>query len=458
MPNFYGYSFWTEERKLTETAQLLHYSRVVPVVGGRRYIPSTAVFLTEVIKLAVCLTLALYDVSKSIPSSMPATSLFSSLSARVFTGDSWKLVVPAALYTLGNSLQYVGLSNFEPATFQVTYQLKLVVASVFGLLVLKRNITLGKWIALLLVVGGVVIVQLPNATTSNPVDAAYMHFPRSFEEFRNMGAVARENLERNLHKRSATYEGIEADILLGATRMNGKIGLLATVIGCIASGLAGVSFEKVLRDSPSSASIWTRNVQLAIYSIFPALFIGVVFLDGEKVAKTGFFEGYNWVVWTVIGVQAFGGLLASYVISYSEHSLRNYATACSILASSFAGNFLFESKLTGHFILGTSLVVAATYFYSEGASPSLSNKSSISSRPRPPPIRIDDEKYTDGTTSSSENTGGALSPPNDFSIKLPTTPLIAEASAFATSRPDSPGHTRLNPARGSYFAKQHRDG
>ena len=86
------------------------------------------------------------------------------------------------------------------------------------------------------------------------------------------------------------------------------------------SGLAGVSFEKILKDSTSSnASLWVRNVQLSFWSIFPALFLGVIFVDGEKIAKTGFFAGYNWVVWTAITFQAVGGVIVAMVINYADN-------------------------------------------------------------------------------------------------------------------------------------------
>ena len=82
--------FWADRLN-----QILHHSRVMPLVGGHRYLPSTAVFLCEVLKLTICTTLALYDMSRTIAPSMPATSLFSGLVAAVFTGDSWKLAIPA---------------------------------------------------------------------------------------------------------------------------------------------------------------------------------------------------------------------------------------------------------------------------------------------------------------------------------------------------------------------------
>ena len=103
----------------------MHYSRIMPLVGNHRYFTSTAVFLNEVIKLAVSLTRAMYDISRTLPPSTPATVLFEQLYNSVFSGDGWKLAIPATLYTLQNSLQYIAVSNLDAVHFQILYQLKV---------------------------------------------------------------------------------------------------------------------------------------------------------------------------------------------------------------------------------------------------------------------------------------------------------------------------------------------
>ena len=97
----------------------------MPLVGGNRYFTSTAVFLNEVIKLAVSLTIAMYDISRTLPPSTPATVLFEQLYMSVFSGDGWLLAIPAVLYTLQNTLQYVAISNMDAVHFQILYQLKV---------------------------------------------------------------------------------------------------------------------------------------------------------------------------------------------------------------------------------------------------------------------------------------------------------------------------------------------
>lgn len=107
----------------------MHYSRVMPPEGDHRYFTSTAVFINEVIKLAVSLTLAMYETSKTLAPSTPATVLFEQIYNGVFSSDGYMLAVPAALYTFQNLLQYVAVGNLDPVHFQVLYQVKVCLAT-----------------------------------------------------------------------------------------------------------------------------------------------------------------------------------------------------------------------------------------------------------------------------------------------------------------------------------------
>ena len=316
----------------------------MPPAGGKRYLTSTAVFLNEVVKLAISLTMALYDVSKTAPPSMPATSLFFSLTSAVFSGDSWKLAIPASLGVISNSLQYIALSNMRAATFQITNQLQFLFTAIFGVMLLRRSIAPRKWGLLLLLVVGVALVQIPDSNSEQMSihdESASIHFPRSLEEWK-----AVKGASGNLHKRSATYEGIEEDIQTADPRFNLALGLLAVIGAALASGLGGIYFERVLKDSSSTISLWVRNVQLAVYSVFPAFCIGVVFRDGDKIATDGFFQGYNWAVWSTILTQALGGIISTFVISHTQRDATTLATTASIILSIVGTIWLFDFELT----------------------------------------------------------------------------------------------------------------
>ena len=104
----------------------MHYSRIMTPPGDHRYFASTAVLLGEVIKLAISLTFAIHEASRSLAPQTPVPVLLEQIYNGVFSGDGWKLAIPALLYTLENTLQYVALGNLDPGHFQVLYQLKVL--------------------------------------------------------------------------------------------------------------------------------------------------------------------------------------------------------------------------------------------------------------------------------------------------------------------------------------------
>ena len=321
----------------------------MPLLGTsnpQRYFTSTAVFLNEVLKLGVCLTIALYEISQDMSPSTPATSLFSTLISNVFTGDSWKLAIPASLYTLQNSLQYIAISNLDAPTLQVTYQLKVFPTALFSILLLHKSLSGRKWAALGLLMLGVAVVQIPSSTFGSltPMNNAHSRWmlPRSAGDLRRWGEAA----VTPIHKRSATYEGIEEDLLLEQSNPDTLLGVAAALGACTVSALASVYFEKILKEAHTTASIWTRNVQLSFYSLFPSLFIGVVFVDGEAISKSHFFFGYNWVVWTTIACQALGGILVSMCVYYADNITKSFATSISVLLSLCISIWVFNFTLT----------------------------------------------------------------------------------------------------------------
>lgn len=315
----------------------------MPLVHGRRYFTSTAVFINEVLKLTLCYTIALYETSRASPS-LPATSLFISLTRTIFTGDSWKLAIPASLFVLQSSLQYVAISNLDSATFQVTSQFKILPTALLSVILLNRSFSTRKWAALAFLMIGVAVVQLPSDDASSFSSAkgaqSKFFFPRPLMGWHNLPNSA------PINKRSATYEGIHDDYRLVHPQRNPSLGLAAAILGCTVSAAASVYFEKILKDSTIPISLWVRNVQLAFYSLFPALFIGVMFVDGEQIAQHGFFIGYNWVVWTTIAFQTTLGILVSICVTYANNIAKNFAISISILISLSASVWFFDFAVT----------------------------------------------------------------------------------------------------------------
>ncbi|XP_006903388.1 PREDICTED: UDP-galactose translocator isoform X3 [Elephantulus edwardii] len=229
--------------------------------------------------------------------------------------DTLKLAVPSLIYTLQNNLQYVAISNLPAATFQVTYQLKILTTALFSVLMLNRSLSRLQWASLLLLFTGVAIVQAQQAGSGGP---------RPLDQ--NPGA-----------------------------------GLAAVVASCLSSGFAGVYFEKILKGS--SGSVWLRNLQLGLFGTTLGL-VGLWWAEGTAVAHYGFFFGYTPAVWGVVLNQAFGGLLVAVVVKYADNILKGFATSLSIVLSTVASIRLFGFHVDPLFALGAGLVIGAVYLYS----------------------------------------------------------------------------------------------
>ncbi|KAI0306320.1 nucleotide-sugar transporter-domain-containing protein [Multifurca ochricompacta] len=328
---------------------LMHYSRV-SMPPSRAYSAASAVLATELLKGLISLFIALIRVRPSSPQHAFALPL--PLSARlansplnprvfmerckivgkeVFRPDCWKLSIPAILYVIQNNLQFVAASNLEAATFQVSYQMKILTTAAFSVILLRRKLTPLKWLALFFLALGVGIVQIQCGVAKNPLG-----------------------------------DGPSADV---HTMVPSK-GFLAVAAACFTSGLAGVYFEMVLKNS--TADLWVRNVQLSLFSLLPAL-VPIIMTPSPSPGSashsvpslTHLFANFTPWAWATVLTQVLGGLITALVIKYADNIMKGFATSLSIVISFLASVALFHFRITTSFIVGATVVLTATWLYSQ---------------------------------------------------------------------------------------------
>lgn len=252
--------------------------------------------------------------------------------------------------------QYTALSNLDAATYQTTYQLKLLTAALFSIAFFNRRLAFTQWVALGILIIGVGIVQL---------DGTGLDLRRIFSS-EGSGTVG------------------------GGDR---RLGLLAILTACVSSGLAGGWFEYILKGRtstipspsfppsskgsstalptpptsttirhrptskeetpksptsstsslrPDSPSLWARNLQLGIPSLLFS-FLGVLLSSSNASSShfllggtAGMLKGFTPLVWSVVINQAAGGLLVAMVIRETDGVVKGFATSLGIIcASSF---------------------------------------------------------------------------------------------------------------------------
>jgi UDP-sugar transporter A1/2/3 len=232
--------------------------------------------------------------------------------------------------------------------------LQILTTALFSVYLLSRPLGFKRWLSLIVLTLGVSVVSLPGSTTTTstnvPSSGSFLlhgmpdhFFPRSRHE---LGHAILDEAPAHLTRRSATYEGIDNDLHFLEPPMNYSVGVTAVLVAAAVSGLTGVYFEKLLKESPTQASVWIRNLQLSFYSMIAALFGGVMWQDGAGIREHGFFEGYNAVVWATVILQAAGGLLASLVIRDADNIIKNFATSISIILSFLVSVWVFEFEVT----------------------------------------------------------------------------------------------------------------
>uniref|UniRef100_A0A8D3D7T8 Solute carrier family 35 member 2 n=1 Tax=Scophthalmus maximus TaxID=52904 RepID=A0A8D3D7T8_SCOMX len=309
---------------VVQNASLILSIRYVRTLPGDRFFTTSAVVMAEVLKVLTCLLIILLQ--RKCKFIRPRKTEGVNYDSQ----HTLKMSVPSLIYTLQNNLQYVAISNLPAASFQVTYQLKILTTALFSVLMLRKSLSRVQWVSLLLLFAGVAIVQV--CSFSCPL----------------------------------TY----------SSNQNYMVGLVAVVISCLSSGFAGVYFEKILKGS--SASVWVRNVQLGIFGTALGM-LGLWWNDGAAVAEHGFLFGYTNMVWCVIFNQAFGGLLVAVVVKYADNILKGFATSFSIIVSTVLSIYLFSFHVDLLFTVGAGLVIGAVYMYSLPKAAGSSSSSLISS-------------------------------------------------------------------------------
>lgn len=295
---------------IIQNASTILLLRYVRTADGDMFLSTTAIVCQEIIKIITSICLLYME-------SFDLKETWNQINTQIFKNpiDSLKTGVPAFLYTIQTNLVYVAISNLDAAVFQVTFQIKILTTAVFMVLMLNRSLKSIQWFSLVLLVFGISIIQVQNVNSAKQANDT----------------------------------------------SSPMIGFISVLSACILSGLAGVYFEKILKNS--KVSIWVRNIQLGIFGSVFALATALS-TDYSAIMENGFFFGYNTTVWINIVIQAAGGLLVALVIKYADNILKGFATSIAIIVSCLASAYLFDTVINTVFAFGTLLVVVSVVLYS----------------------------------------------------------------------------------------------
>ncbi|KAJ1639812.1 nucleotide-sugar transporter-domain-containing protein [Pavlovales sp. CCMP2436] len=281
------------------------------------FVSSVAVLAAEVLKFALCAGAKGCELGGAIRDSGSLRAVLRD----AIVDHGWstlKCSVPALCYTIQNNLIYYALGKLEVVVFQLLYQSKLLLTAALSVCILGKALRAQQWGSLLMLFGGVVLVQLSGGKA---------------------GGSAIASVEAAGHAN----------------------GVLAAVAGSTLSAFAGVYFELILK-ADLQVSLWVRNLQLCLFTV-PISLATVWCNDREAVSKNGVLGGFDTLVWSVVLTQAFGGIIVASCMKYADNIMKNFASSGAIVLGGAASVFFFNFKMTPQFAVGAGVVVASILVY-----------------------------------------------------------------------------------------------
>eukprot|EP00511_Aplanochytrium_stocchinoi_P004156 CAMPEP_0204841050 /NCGR_PEP_ID=MMETSP1346-20131115/40352_1 /ASSEMBLY_ACC=CAM_ASM_000771 /TAXON_ID=215587 /ORGANISM="Aplanochytrium stocchinoi, Strain GSBS06" /LENGTH=355 /DNA_ID=CAMNT_0051978907 /DNA_START=214 /DNA_END=1284 /DNA_ORIENTATION=+ len=315
--------------KYVSLVVMLFQNAITPIItrfattsaaAADRYSTPVAVLTSEVLKLTLSLLLIIVEEGYSVVAAFRVVNNQIILKPK----DTLRLAVPAILYFIQNIFIQLASGNLPAAIFQVTYQGKTLVVAFCSVLLLQKQLSRVKWLAISLMATGIAIVQLSSSKEGKQSSMA-------------------NDAEQNIY-----------------------VGLSFVFLGCLCSGFAGVYFEMMMKNvgtnvdkAEKQPSMWVRNAQLASFTIA----FGIFSLIGGEFGRDGLYHGFNSSVWFMVVNNAVGGLCVAFVIKYADNILKGFACALATAVAAIMAVPLFGFELNFSFFVGMLVVVGSTLLY-----------------------------------------------------------------------------------------------
>ncbi|XP_037825458.1 UDP-galactose transporter senju [Lucilia sericata] len=300
----------------------------------------TVVLLTEVLKLIVSATL--YCRENNLTSLVKDVRKDSNVMMLYF--------VPAFLYCLYNNLAFVNLSTFDPTTYYLLLQLRVVITGILFQIIFKKYLSQRQWISLVLLTAGCMLKQL--------------NFNGIYSAADDSSEDAAKLMTKNPHP-----EEEQANTIISGKNMSGfdfSISAVLILAQTIFSCLAGVYNEYLLKDKGSDVNIFVQNVFMYLDSIVCNVVIllikGELFSAFTADSLTAIFR---FKVIIIIINNAAIGIVTSFFLKYMNSILKTFASALELMFTAVLCYFLFSIPIYINTALAIAVVSYAIYLYSQ---------------------------------------------------------------------------------------------
>jgi solute carrier family 35 (UDP-sugar transporter), member A1/2/3 len=243
----------------------------------------------------------------------------------------WKLFpqyfIPAALYALYNNLTFYGLSAFDPASYFVLMQFKIVVTAFLSIFFLNKSVSKTQWYALLLIMVGSMLKEYKAVL--------------SLVEFSSL-------MSSSISSETWKYLLILCQLLLSAS--------------------AGVYTEKLLKNKNYASP----NVQNFVMYVDGMLVNMVVFMFSNRSERFEISHLFDWLqnplFLAIILNAAVTGVVTGFFLKNLGSILKSIASALELWTTAIIAWFVFAYQINSVIFIAICLVSCGVWLYS--ASPS----------------------------------------------------------------------------------------
>nr|CAJ2474047.1 unnamed protein product [Leishmania braziliensis] len=256
------------------------------------------------------------------------------------------MVAPAIIYAIQGLLLIYAIELLDTTVFQVLYQVRIMFLAAMMGVVLDFRLSPIRWVALVVLMFGITLAQVSAQSTRTETTIG----------------KADEVVQSEMGKTAA------AEKVSSTWSIEGTLAVLA---GAFLSALSGVFMEFVVKKRCNQFHLSARNIHLAFFSVVYFLVVFLCEIWRPEVAVGGlaefistFFDGFTSLVWTLVALQAVGGILVALVMRYCDNIVKSFSTAFAIVLNGMASVFLFHTALNTTFLVGAFLVLCSIIMYS----------------------------------------------------------------------------------------------
>lgn len=254
-------------------------------------------------------------------------------------------MVPAFLYCLYNNLAFVNLATFDPTTYYLLLQLRVVVTGILFQIIFKKYLSQRQWVSLILLTLGCMLKQV---------------------DLNSLYRDANDDSEAAALQAGAAVKSSPSTPAKNMTGFDFSISAVFILAQTICSCLAGVYNEYLLKDKGAEVNIFVQNVFMYLDSIICNAMILLLrgeLLDAFSAQNLGSIWRFSVII--IIVNNAAIGIVTSFFLKYMNSILKTFASALELLFTAVLCYFLFAIPIYMNTALAIAVVSYAIYLYTQ---------------------------------------------------------------------------------------------